>query len=223
MVVAPIAELHGLAAEGAAAECDERLRKVGGEALALPKELRNLADGKALRRAVLSRLLPAAPALLALIRTRTPAPADAQRARVPRLFSSTNEADDAAAARSRAAVAAAEAAGPLLLYVSKMVPLPGSKAHAAVARILSGSVRAGQEVYVLPEVGAAKGPTKPVKARVSRVLRFEAGGGALAPVAVRSAAAGQVCAIVGLEGSLARAGTVSDDATLGALPPMTLG
>ena len=182
MVVAPIAELHGLAAEGAAAECDERLRKVGGEALALPKELRNLADGKALRRAVLSRLLPAAPALLALIRKRTPAPADAQRARVPRLFSSTKEADDDAAARSRAAVAAAEATGPLLLYVSKMVPLPGSKAHAAVARVLSGSVRAGQEVYVLPEAGA-KGPTKPVKARsrvcfASRRAAARAGGGA---------------------------------------------
>eukprot|EP00966_Prymnesium_polylepis_P205410 4760124-Prymnesium_polylepis.1 len=50
LVLTPLAELHALAGEGAAAELDAKLRKVSGGRLGLTKGVRGSTDAKALRR-----------------------------------------------------------------------------------------------------------------------------------------------------------------------------
>jgi len=204
MVLAPLAELHALAGEVAHAEIGERLSKMGA-GLKLDKETMALQDVRELRRRLLSALLPAAPALLNLATHHLPPPSTSQSSRVSALCPPPTgvEVDEDLWS---SAVGACDPAGPLVLYVSKSVPLLGSKAQAAVCRIFSGTVYAGQEVYVLPP--SDERARKPLRGRVSRVLRFSAGA---PPSALRAARAGEVCALLGLEKVLPRAGTVSSD------------
>ena len=239
LVLAPLAELHALAGELDVNALEARMHKVSGGRLRLSKAFKERAanerDPKALRREALRQLLPAAPALQQLALQHLPSPAASQRARATLLCppppESTSEGEMTASAsaaeaeaeqrrRSAAAAAAVGACDPcgkLLLYVSKMVPLPGGKQHAAVARILSGTVRPGQDVYVLPPRCAARS-SRPIKTKIARVLRIEAGA---APRSVGAAHAGTICALLGLEKSAPRGGTLSDDPALAPLAPMS--
>ena len=111
-----------------------------------------LTDVRQLRRQLLSTLLPAAPALLDLATHHLPTPTASQCARAARLCPPADARTGAGTPPTAAcdpwtrAVGACDAAAALVLYASKSVPLPGSKAQAAVCRVFSGTVRPGMEV-----------------------------------------------------------------------------
>lgn len=210
LVLAPIAELHALAGDRLGVELDKKLQKISCGNARLSKGVLESNDAKTLRKEAFRQLLPAADMLLTTITTKLPSPSESQRSRAT-LLSPLPSAPNAEHQVSERAIASANAIGgcdpsaPLLLYVSKMMPLPGTKAHAAVCRLFSGTVRPGMEVFVLSCNGSSS--QRAVKARVTRVLRLEAGG---PPVAVSYMRAGTVCGLVGLEKAIGRGGTVTD-------------
>ncbi len=99
--------------------------------------------GKPLLKSVMRRFLPAAEALLEMIIIHLPSPITAQRYRVDTLYEGPK--DDAAAE----AIRTCDRNGPLMLYISKMVPTSDKGRFYAFGRIFSGMVRTGQKVRIM--------------------------------------------------------------------------
>merc|ERR1712056_51068 len=84
----------------------------------------------------------AADTLLAMIVTKLPSPRQAQKNRVENLYGGPM--DDEAANGIRAC----DPAGPLMMYVSKMVPTSDKGRFYAFGRVFSGTIAAGQKVRI---------------------------------------------------------------------------
>jgi len=247
MALRPVAELHAIAGEGDVGALDVRLQGVLGRGL--PEGLLTRAkspdppSAKDLRRAALGKLLPAARCILATALSRLPSPTESQRARAQQLCprpspeEGDQAAEDSTAPDARAAevdaqtsaVAACASKGPLVAFVSKVVPMAGSsKAHAAVARVLSGTISPGTDVWVVDDTSAspaagAKGTLVSAsaarQARVTRVLRFTPSGVAGAHASgAQCARAGEVVGLLGLEGALGRSATLGQASLPAPLP-----
>jgi len=116
----------------------------------LSKETREL-KGKPLLKAVMATWLPAAEALLQMIINHLPSPVDAQKYRAEALYSGPAE-DEACVA-----VKNCDPNGPLMLYVSKMVPTSDKGRFYAFGRVFSGVVATGQTVRIMgPEYQPGK-------------------------------------------------------------------
>jgi elongation factor 2 len=99
--------------------------------------------GKDLLKLVMQRWLPAADALLEMITTNLPSPAVAQKYRVGVLYS--GPLDDPTAESIRKC----DPEGPLVVFISKMVPTKDNSRFFAFGRVFSGTVASGQKVRVL--------------------------------------------------------------------------
>ncbi|KAJ7218349.1 eukaryotic translation elongation factor 2 [Mycena pura] len=99
-------------------------------------------EGKELLKAIMRKFLPAGDALLDMIVVHLPSPVVAQRYRVETLYE--GPADD----ESALGIRACDPAGPLVLFVSKMVPAVERGRFYAFGRVFSGTVRAGQSVRI---------------------------------------------------------------------------
>lgn len=99
-------------------------------------------DGKKLLKLVMNKFLPAADALLEMMIIHLPSPVTAQKYRCEMLYEGPQ--DDACAT----AVKACDPKGPLMLYVSKMVPTSDKGRFYAFGRVFSGTVSGGQKVRI---------------------------------------------------------------------------
>ena len=100
--------------------------------------------GKELMKHFMKKWLPAADALLELIVMHLPSPLEAQRYRVENLYE--GPLDDAAAIGIREC----DKDGPLMIYISKMIPDPGCKTKFyAIGRVFSGTAERGLNVRIL--------------------------------------------------------------------------
>merc|ERR1711990_231938 len=99
-------------------------------------------QGKPLLKSVMRKFLPAADALLEMLVIHLPSPVVAQKYRVENLYEGPM--DDTAAN----AVRACDPAGPLMMYVSKMVPTSDKGRFYAFGRVFSGTVATGQKVRI---------------------------------------------------------------------------
>jgi len=107
----------------------------------IPKEAQEL-KGKPFLKAIMQSWLPAAEALLTMIVNHLPSPVIAQRYRVENLYSGPP--DDTAAK----AIRNCSADGPLMMYVSKMVPTSEKGRFYAFGRVFSGKIATGQTVRI---------------------------------------------------------------------------
>jgi elongation factor 2 len=114
------------------------LTKLGVE---VPKEDQDLIGKPFLKRAM-QLWLPASDALLSMICNHLPAPTVAQRYRIENLYSGPM--DDECAKSIRAC----NPNGPLMMYVSKMVPTSEKGRFYAFGRIFSGTIATGQTVRI---------------------------------------------------------------------------
>ena len=148
--------------------------------------------------------LPAADAVLSMVRDHTPSPAEAQPRRIPQLYSGS---PDSAAAR---AMAACDPSAPLAMYVSKLIPTGDAKRFYAFGRVFSGTLRSGQTVRVLPSGGSA-GEHRPASA-VVRGVRLMMG-----PHARSAAVAypGDIVGLTGLDGAIVKRATVLGEPSSG--------
>jgi len=89
------------------------------------------------------KFLPAADALLEMIVVHLPSPVVAQKYRVETLYEGPQE-DECAKA-----IAACDPEGPLMMYVSKMVPTNDKGRFYAFGRVFSGTIKTGQKVRLM--------------------------------------------------------------------------
>lgn len=99
-------------------------------------------QGKPLMKRAMQIWINAADTLLSMIVLRLPSPQDAQKYRVENLYEGPMD-DEAAAA-----IRACDAKGPLMMYVSKMVPTSDKGRFYAFGRVFSGTIATGQKVRI---------------------------------------------------------------------------
>ena len=115
------------------------LQKLGVNLKSEEKEL----TGKALMKRVMQTWLPASSALLEMMIFHLPSPAKAQKYRVENLYEGPLDDPYASAIRN------CDPEGPLMLYVSKMIPASDKGRFYAFGRVFSGKVSTGMKVRIM--------------------------------------------------------------------------
>ncbi|RYP41785.1 hypothetical protein DL767_000801 [Monosporascus sp. MG133] len=156
-------------------------------------------EGKQLLKAVMKAFLPAADSLLEMMILHLPSPTTAQKYRVETLYEGPM--DDEAAIGIRDC----DPNGPLMLYVSKMVPTSDKGRFYAFGRVFSGTVRSGLKVRIQgPNYVPGKKEDLFVKAIQRTVLMM---GGKVEPV--DDMPAGNIVGLVGIDQFLLKSGTLT--------------
>jgi elongation factor 2 len=99
-------------------------------------------EGKPLLKAVMRRFLPAGEALLEMIVINLPSPRTAQKYRVESLYEGPMGDESAIGIRD------CDPKGPLVVYISKMVPTSDKGRFYAFGRVFSGTVKAGIQIRI---------------------------------------------------------------------------
>jgi elongation factor 2 len=157
-------------------------------------------SGKPLLKKVMQKWLPAGDAVLEMIVLHLPSPRDAQKYRTDMLYE--GPLDDPLAVAMRAC----DAHGPLMMFVSKMVPTSDKGRFYAFGRVFSGKVATGQKVRIM---GPNYEPGKKSELWVKNIQRTVIMMGNKAE-AVNDVPAGNTCALVGVDQYLIKTGTLSD-------------
>jgi len=159
--------------------------------------------GKPLLKHVMKIWLPAAEALLEMIVIHLPSPARAQTYRYETLY--TGPLDDKCAM----GIKNCDPDGPLMLYVSKMVPTNDKGRFYAFGRIFSGTVRTGMKARIMgPNYVPGKKEDLFVKNIQRTVLMM---GRYVEPV--DDCPSGNTIGLVGIDQFLLKSGTISDEET----------
>ncbi|UKZ73615.1 Elongation factor 2 [Trichoderma virens FT-333] len=160
-------------------------------------------EGKQLLKAVMRTFLPAADSLLEMMILHLPSPVTAQRYRVETLYEGPM--DDEAAIGIRDC----DPKGPLMLYVSKMVPTSDKGRFYAFGRVFSGVVRSGLKVRIQgPNYLPGKKDDLFIKAIQRTVLMM---GGKVEPI--DDMPAGNIVGLVGIDQFLLKSGTLTTSET----------
>jgi elongation factor 2 len=167
--------------------------------VALTSEEKDL-KGKHLLKLILSRWINAADCLLEMIVLHLPSPKVAQRYRVTYLYEGPQ--DDPCAQGIREC----DPKGPLMMYISKMVPTTDKGRFFAFGRIFSGTVFGGQKVRIMgPNYKPGKKEDLSVKNVQRTVLMM---GRIVEPIP--DVPCGNTVGLVGVDQYLVKTGTISD-------------
>jgi elongation factor 2 len=195
-IAEPIKQVIDAAMAGDDAKLDKMLKVVG---VKLSVEERSWQQKK-LMKCVMQHWLPADIALLEMMVTHLPSPHKAQRYRVENLY--TGPLDDAAATGIREA----DPNGPLVMYVSKMVPTADHARFFAFGRVFSGTMRAGEKCRLMgPNYTHGRKDDLYIKS-IQRVVIMMG----KKTEAVESVPCGNTCALVGIDQFLTKTGTIGD-------------
>jgi elongation factor 2 len=159
---------------------------------------------KPLLKRCMQKWLPAHDALLEMLVQHLPSPAKAQKYRASSLYTGP---DDDIWCKG---IAACDASGPLMMYISKMIPTPDKGRFFAFGRVFSGTVRTGAKVKIMgPNYTQGKKEDLYVK-NVQRTILMMG----RKTEAVDSVTCGNTCALVGIDQYIVKSGTIADaDAT----------
>jgi elongation factor 2 len=168
----------------------------------LAQEEREL-EGKALLKVIMRKFLPAGDSLLEMIVINLPSPATAQRYRVETLYEGPMDDESAIGIRD------CDPKGPLVLYVSKMVPTSDKGRFYAFGRVFSGSVRSGPKIRIQgPNYVPGKKEDLFVKSVQRTVLMM---GRYVEPI--EDCPAGNIVGLVGIDQFLLKTGTLTTSDT----------
>ncbi|KAI0391348.1 P-loop containing nucleoside triphosphate hydrolase protein [Xylariaceae sp. FL0594] len=160
-------------------------------------------EGKHLLKAVMRTFLPAADSLLEMMILHLPSPVTAQKYRMETLYEGPP--DDEAAIGIRDC----DPKGPLMLYVSKMVPTSDKGRFYAFGRVFSGTVKSGLKVRIQgPNYTPGKKEDLFIKAIQRTVLMM---GGKVEPI--DDMPAGNIVGLVGIDQFLLKSGTLTTSET----------
>jgi elongation factor 2 len=158
-------------------------------------------QSKKLLKCVMQKWLPADEALMEMMVRHLPSPAKAQRYRVENLY--TGPMDDPTAESIRAC----NPNGPLVMYVSKMVPTSDKGRFYAFGRVFSGTISAGQKVRILgPNYEHGKKDDLTIK-NIQRIVIMM--GRKTEPM--ESVPVGNTCALVGVDQFITKTGTLCSE------------
>jgi len=138
-ILKPIDQMVKAVMDNKRDQVDSMCQKLGVE---IPKDSRDLV-GKPYLKAIFQAWLNAADALLSMIVNFLPSPVRAQRYRVENLYAGPMDDECANAVRN------CDRNGPLMMYVSKMVPTSEKGRFYAFGRVFSGVVSTGQTVRIM--------------------------------------------------------------------------
>jgi len=159
------------------------------------KELKN----KNLLKAVMRKFLPASDALLEMLVVHLPSPVKAQKYRVENLYEGPMDDECAEAIRS------CNPDGPLMLYISKMVPTTDKGRFYAFGRVFAGTVKTGQKVRIM---GPAYLPGKKTDLYIKSIQRTVLMMGRYVEP-IEDVPAGNTVGLVGVDQFLLKSGTIS--------------
>jgi elongation factor 2 len=156
-------------------------------------------EGKQLLKAVMRTFLPAADSLLEMMILHLPSPVTAQKYRVDMLYEGPPDDEAATAIRE------CNPKGPLMLYVSKMVPTSDKGRFYAFGRVFAGTVKSGIKVRIQgPNYVPGKKDDLFIKAIQRTVLMM---GGKVEPI--DDMPAGNIVGLVGIDQFLLKSGTLT--------------
>jgi len=160
-------------------------------------------EGKQLLKAVMRTFLPAADSLLEMMILHLPSPVTAQRYRGDTLYEGPPDDEAATGIRN------CDPKGPLMLYVSKMVPTSDKGRFYAFGRVFSGTVRSGLKVRIQgPNYTPGNKGDLFIKAIQRTVLMM---GGKVEPI--DDMPAGNIVGLVGIDQFLLKSGTLTTSET----------
>ncbi|KAF2762100.1 P-loop containing nucleoside triphosphate hydrolase protein [Pseudovirgaria hyperparasitica] len=160
-------------------------------------------QGKQLLKVVMRKFLPAADALLEMMILHLPSPKTAQRYRMETLYEGPNDDENAIAIRD------CDPKGPLMLYVSKMVPTSDKGRFFAFGRVFAGTVRSGLKVRIQgPNYTPGNKQDLFIKAVQRTILMM---GRFTEPI--ENVPAGNICGLVGVDQFLLKSGTLTTNET----------
>merc|ERR1711970_991734 len=156
-------------------------------------------EGKPLMKAVMRNWLPAGEAMFQMIVIHLPSPVTAQKYRAAALYE--GPADDQACV----AMQNCDPTGPLMMYISKMVPTSDKGRFYAFGRVFSGKIATGQKVRIMgPNYVPGKKEDLYEKSIQRTILMM---GGRVE--AIEDVPAGNICGLVGVDQFLVKTGTIT--------------
>ncbi|TGZ77275.1 elongation factor 2 [Ascodesmis nigricans] len=160
-------------------------------------------EGKALLKVVMRKFLPAADALLEMIVMHLPSPVTAQKYRAETLYEGPVDDECGVGIRD------CDPKGPLMLYVSKMVPTSDKGRFYAFGRVFSGTARSGLKVRIQgPNYVPGKKDDLFIKAIQRTILMM---GRFIEPI--EDVPAGNILGLVGVDQFLLKSGTLTTSET----------
>jgi elongation factor 2 len=151
----------------------------------------------------MKKFLPAGDSLLEMIVLNLPSPETAQRYRVETLYEGPLDDESAIAIRD------CDPKGPLMLYVSKMVPTSDKGRFYAFGRVFSGTVRAGPKIRIQgPNYLPGSKNDLAIKSIQRTVLMM-----GRAVEQIEDCPAGNIIGLVGVDQFLLKSGTLTTSET----------
>ncbi|KLT45526.1 translation elongation factor 2 [Cutaneotrichosporon oleaginosum] len=160
-------------------------------------------EGKQLLKVVMKKFLPAGDTLLEMIVINLPSPVTAQRYRVETLYEGPMDDESAIAIRD------CDPKGPLMVYISKMVPTSDKGRFYAFGRVFSGTVSSGPKVRIQgPNFVPGKKDDSVIKSIQRTVLMM-----GRSTESIEDCPAGNIIGLVGIDQFLLKSGTITTSET----------
>merc|ERR1712178_316213 len=157
--------------------------------------------GKPLVKTVMRKWLPAAEALMEVIVLHLPSPAKAQKYRTATLYEGAM--DDTCAK----GMIECKTDGPLMIYISKMVPTADNSRFTAFGRVFAGKIKTGQKARIMgPNYIPGKKEDLDVK-NIQRVMLMMAG----KTESIDDVPCGNTVGVVGVDQFILKTGTIADN------------
>merc|ERR1712129_412122 len=156
-------------------------------------------EGKPLMKAVMRSWLPAGDAMFQMIVVHLPSPVTAQKYRSANLYE--GPADDEACV----AMTNCDPTGPLMMYISKMVPTSDKGRFYAFGRVFSGKVATGQKARIMGPNYVPGSKSDLYEKSIQRTILMMGG----RVEAIEDVPAGNICGLVGVDQFLVKTGTLT--------------
>lgn len=195
-ILNPIAKLHSSLMDSDDQQIDKILTSLNIKLNADDRKLK----GKQLIKAVMSAWINMTDTLLEMAALHLPSPRAAQKYRCTYLYEGPQDDEVAASIRD------CNPKGPLIMYVSRMVPAEDNKSFYAFGRVFGGSVQSGQKVKILgPRYVLGDETDLFVKAIDGIMLK----NGSTREI-IQSASCGNIIELSGIDRFLTKTGTITD-------------
>jgi len=156
-------------------------------------------EGKPLMKAVMRNWLPAGEAMFQMIVIHLPSPVTAQKYRTEMLYE--GPADDEAAVGMKNC----DPNGPLMMYISKMVPTSDKGRFYAFGRVFSGKIATGMKARIMGPNFIPGKKEDLYEKTIQRTILMMAG----KVEAIEDVPAGNICGLVGVDQFLVKTGTIT--------------
>ena len=195
----PIFKIFDTVMKGKKDAAHALVEKLGIKLVGEEKDL----EGKPLLKVVMRKFLPAADALLEMMVIHLPSPQTAQKYRVETLYEGPQDDPSAIGIRD------CDPKGPLMVYVSKMVPTSDKGRFYAFGRVFSGTAKSGIKVRIQGPNYVPGGKSDMFLKSIQRTILMM--GRYTDPI--EDVPAGNILGLVGIDQFLLKSGTLTTDET----------